>query len=71
MIHERPKDWAKWLPLAEWWYNTTFHNLINTTSYAVVYGQPAPVHMSYLSGDSNVASYAVVSSFILPEPTIA
>ena len=56
MVHERPKDWARWLPLAEWWYNTTFHSSINTTPYAVVYGQPAPVHMPYLPGDSKVAS---------------
>ena len=56
MVHERPRDWAKWVSLAEWWYNTTFHTSINTTPYAVVYGQPAPVHMPYLPGDSKVAS---------------
>ncbi|KAB2020140.1 hypothetical protein ES319_D07G047100v1 [Gossypium barbadense] len=25
MSGERPQDWVKWLPLAEWWYNSTFH----------------------------------------------
>ncbi|TYI17777.1 hypothetical protein ES332_A07G048300v1 [Gossypium tomentosum] len=30
MSGERPQDWVKWLPLAEWWYNSTFHTAIHT-----------------------------------------
>ena len=56
MTHERLKDWPKWLPLAEWWYNTTFHSIINTTPYDIVYGQPPSFHMPYLLGDSKIAS---------------
>ena len=54
MTGERPKDWAKWLPLAEWWYNTTHHTAINATPYEIVYGQKAPVHLPYLPGDSKL-----------------
>ena len=54
MVHEKPKDWVKWLSLAEWWYNTTFHSSIHTTPYEMVYGQPAPIHMPYLQGKSTV-----------------
>ena len=54
MVHEKPKDWVKWLSLAEWWYNTTFHSSIHTTPFEIVYGQPAPTHMPYLPGDSRV-----------------
>ena len=54
MTAERPKDWSKWLPLAEWWYNTTYHSSIHSTPYAIVYGQPAPTHLPYLAGDSKV-----------------
>ena len=54
MVGERPKDWLKWLPLAEWWYNTNYHTAIHTTPYQAVYGQPAPVHLPYLPGDSMV-----------------
>ena len=54
MAGERPKDWCKWIPLAEWWYNTTFHSATQTTPYEVVYGQPAPVYLPYFPGDSNV-----------------
>lgn len=24
-IHAYPRQWLRWLPLAEYWYNTTFH----------------------------------------------
>ena len=54
MVGERPKDWSKWVPLAEWWYNTSFHSSIQTTPYQVVYGQPIPIHLPYLPGDSKV-----------------
>ena len=54
MVHETPREWAKWISLAEWWYNTTFHSSTHTTPYEVVYGQPAPVHMPYLPSDSRV-----------------
>jgi len=35
---EQPKNWSKWLPLAKWWYNTSYHNAIHTTPYEIVYG---------------------------------
>ena len=51
MVGECPKDWIKWLPLAEWWYNTNFHCVIQTTPYHAVYGQVAPVHLPYILGN--------------------
>nr|GEV33764.1 reverse transcriptase [Tanacetum cinerariifolium] len=54
MTGEKPKDWVKWLPLAEYWYNTNFHSSINTTPYEVVFGQPPPLHIPYVAKDSNV-----------------
>ncbi|CAM8891409.1 unnamed protein product [Rhodiola kirilowii] len=44
---------SKWLPLAEWWYNTTFHIAIRSTPYEIVYGQPPPIHLPYLPGESS------------------
>ncbi|KAH1119730.1 hypothetical protein GYH30_048204 [Glycine max] len=52
MFVDSPQQWSKWLPLAEWWYNTTFHSAIQTTPYEVVYGQPPPIHLHYLPGES-------------------
>lgn len=54
MISERPQDWITWLPLAEWWYNTSYHTALHTTPYEVVYGQPPPLHLPYLAGTSTV-----------------
>lgn len=52
MCCEDASSWSQWLPLAEWWYNTNFHSSIQTTPYEVVYGQPPPLHLPYLPGES-------------------
>lgn len=54
MCGEQPKQWSKWLSLAEWWYNTNHHSAINTTPFEVVYGQKPPLHVPYIGGDSRV-----------------
>ena len=56
MSGEQPTQWMKWLSLAEWWYNTNHHSAINSTPYEVVYGQPPPVHIPYVGGESRVES---------------
>ncbi|KAA3487687.1 polyprotein [Gossypium australe] len=55
MIGERPQDWQKWLPLSQWWYNTTFHSTIQVTPYEA-YGKTPPLHMPYLARASLVAT---------------
>ncbi|KAK8918293.1 hypothetical protein KSP39_PZI021908 [Platanthera zijinensis] len=52
MCFERPRTWATWLPLAEWWYNTTYHTAIKMTPYEVVYGQEPAIHIPYISGEA-------------------
>ncbi|GKB40240.1 putative mitochondrial protein [Tanacetum coccineum] len=37
MNGEKLKEWVKWLPLAEFWYNTNFHATINTTPYEALH----------------------------------
>lgn len=54
MCSDRPKEWAKWLPLAEWWYNTTYHSAIIMTPYEVLYGQKPPLHLPYVTHSSLV-----------------
>ena len=56
MCSETPKEWSRWLPMAEWWYNTTFHSAIHSTPYEAVYGQPPPLHLPYLAGESQVGA---------------
>ncbi|CAL0299324.1 unnamed protein product [Lupinus luteus] len=54
MCSDTPQQWLKWLSLAEWWYNTTFHTSIKATPYEIVYGQPPSVYLPYLPGESKV-----------------
>ena len=35
---KQQREWEKWLPLAEWWYNTSYHTTSKMTPYEVVYG---------------------------------
>lgn len=55
MTAEAPQSWRKWLPLAEWWYNTTYHTAIKCTPYEIFYSQPPPIHLPYLPGESSSA----------------
>ncbi|GJW65684.1 zf-CCHC domain-containing protein [Tanacetum coccineum] len=54
MTSEKPKDWVKWIPLAEYWYNINYHSAIDTTPYEAVYGQAPPMHIPYMAKDSPV-----------------
>jgi hypothetical protein len=51
---ENQNQWAQWLPLAEWWYNTSYHTTTRMTPFEVVYGQNPPSVLSYLPGVSKV-----------------
>jgi hypothetical protein len=35
---EKKNQWAQWLPLAEWWYNTSYHTTTGMDPFEVVYG---------------------------------
>jgi hypothetical protein len=43
MVFLEPKKWLSWLPLAEWWYNTTFHTSLKYTPFEALYGYPPPL----------------------------
>jgi hypothetical protein len=51
---EKQHQWVQWLPLAEWWYNTSYHTTTKMTPYEVVYGQRPPTVITYLLGTSKV-----------------
>ncbi|KAJ3704876.1 hypothetical protein LUZ61_008581 [Rhynchospora tenuis] len=38
MIFDQQKKWVKWLPLAEYWYNTCFHQSLGMTPFQALYG---------------------------------
>jgi hypothetical protein len=50
----RQNQWAQWLPLVEWWYNTSYDISTCMIPFEVVYGQNPPSVSSYLPGVSKV-----------------
>jgi hypothetical protein len=37
-INAYPNKWLLWLPLAEFWYNTSWHSAINRPPFEALYG---------------------------------
>jgi hypothetical protein len=37
-IYDTPKKWKHWLPLAELWYNSSFHSAIGCSPFKALYG---------------------------------
>lgn len=50
----QPQEWAKWLSLAEWWYNTSLHSSKGMTPFEAVYGIAPPRLLSYILGTTHV-----------------
>ena len=41
-VSDKKKQWVKWLPLAERWYNTSFHTATKLTPFMALYGYHPP-----------------------------
>ncbi|KAD4384730.1 hypothetical protein E3N88_24898 [Mikania micrantha] len=56
MSMDKPLQWVRWLPLAQWWYNSTYHSSIQMSPYEALYGFKPMIHIPYIPGDRNVAA---------------
>jgi hypothetical protein len=45
-VSSHPSQWSKWLPLAEFWYNSSFHSSLGKSPFEVLYDYP-PRHLVY------------------------
>ncbi|XP_058734067.1 uncharacterized protein LOC131605768 [Vicia villosa] len=50
---DHPKTWHKFLHLAEYWYNTSFHSAIQMTPFKALYGRDPPNLMDYVQHSSS------------------
>jgi hypothetical protein len=49
-VHACPKQWSSWLPVAEFWYNTSYHSALGKSPFEVLYGH-APSHFGLDTAD--------------------
>ena len=62
----KPQDWCKWLPWAQFWYNTSWHSSIKMTPYQALYGKPPPTISSYIP---KTAKLQIVEDALLDRDT--
>jgi len=55
MTAKEPRERSKWLPVAQWCYNTTFHISAQFTPFGILFNQPPPLHLPYLQGETKNA----------------
>ncbi|MCH90197.1 hypothetical protein A2U01_0011108, partial [Trifolium medium] len=55
-VSEEPQNWTRFLALAEFWYNTSYHSAIGMTPFEALYGRAPPSLNSYVSGTTQIES---------------
>jgi len=62
-VHHSPKTWKAWLPVAELWYNSSFHSSLGCSPFKALYGYEPNLGIITVSGDSSSLE-ATVSEII-------
>jgi hypothetical protein len=53
-IDDKQKQWFKWFPSVEWWYNTSFHTSSKMSPFLALYGYHPPSIASPLKGNTKI-----------------
>jgi hypothetical protein len=70
MVFQEPKKWASWLPMAEWWYNTSYHTALKISPFQALYGYPPPMLSEFsipLQGDTEAMDFLLVRQQMLAQ----
>lgn len=60
-----PSQWCSWLPLAQYWYNTTYHSALHCTPYKALFGQdPRYAFLPELCSNSDPPDEAGVQTLL-------
>ncbi|KAJ9550331.1 hypothetical protein OSB04_014376 [Centaurea solstitialis] len=51
---DQPRSWSLWVPWAEFWYNSTFHESIGASPFEIVYGRKPPTVCQFIPGEVRV-----------------
>jgi hypothetical protein len=66
-VHSCPKQWSRWVSLAEYWYDTSPHSALDRSPFEVLYGHP-PCHFGLTPASATDCSE--VESFISERATM-
>jgi hypothetical protein len=58
LVGDRPREWLRWLPWAEYLFNTAYQTSLKDTPFRIVYGRDPPSIRSYEPGDTRVPAVA-------------
>ena len=61
-VHEKPATWGRYLPWAEWSYNTSSHSTTGMTPFEITFGQKPPTYPHYIAGTSTVEAVDAILS---------
>ncbi|PNX92586.1 Ty3/gypsy retrotransposon protein, partial [Trifolium pratense] len=50
---EHPRKWFKFLHMAEYWHNSSFHSAIKMSPFEALYGRSPPSVLDYIQGSSS------------------
>jgi hypothetical protein len=50
LVKDRPRSWLRWLPWAEYCFNTSYQTALKTTPFEVVYGRAPPPMIPFQAG---------------------
>ncbi|KAK9040868.1 hypothetical protein V6N11_016004 [Hibiscus sabdariffa] len=62
LCFQKPRDWAKWLPHAEFWYNTNYHTALKLTPFEALYGYKPTIPSAPTDSSSSECPATITTS---------